>query len=87
MLFGNRRGRPEFCINGVVLKVGHVAGVERQDLVVEAGPARLVLGNQLRLEGAMTDSRYLAKTGLIIGLPGTMHVDRQTTRFPEQQSG
>ena len=32
---------------------GHAAGVERQDLFSETGPAGLVLGNQLRLEGAM----------------------------------
>lgn len=32
---------------------GHAASVERQNLVVEAGPACLVLGDQLRLEGAV----------------------------------
>ena len=32
---------------------GHAAGVERQDLFIEASPAGLVLGDQLRLEGAV----------------------------------
>ena len=32
----------------------HAAGVERQDLVVEARPAGLVLGDELRLECAVS---------------------------------
>ena len=37
----------------------HAAGVQRQDLVVEAGPAGLVLGNQLRLEAALAVAGHL----------------------------
>ena len=33
---------------------GHAPGVERQDLVIEACPASLVLADELRLEGAHT---------------------------------
>jgi hypothetical protein len=37
----------------------HAAGVHRHDLVVEAGEAALVLGDQLRVEGRQPVARDL----------------------------
>ena len=45
----------------------HPARVERQDLVVEAGEAPLVLGDQPRLEGALAIARHLDRQRAIVG--------------------
>ena len=38
---------------------GHATGIQRQDLVVEAVPTGLVLGNELWFEAAVPVARYL----------------------------
>jgi hypothetical protein len=47
----------------VALDLSHAqpAGIQRNDLVVEAGPAGLVLGHQLRLERTLAITRNLQR--------------------------
>jgi hypothetical protein len=47
----------------------HAPGVERQDFVVKARPAGLVLRNQLRLEGAVAVAGYLYRQFAKVALP------------------
>ena len=46
---------------------GHPARIERQDLVVEAGEAPLVLGDQPRLEGALAIARHVERERAVVG--------------------
>jgi hypothetical protein len=46
---------------------GHPARVQRQNLVVEAGEAALVFGDQPRLEGALTIPRHVNPQRTVIG--------------------
>ena len=77
----------------------HAASVKRQNLVVEARPAGLVLGNQLRLEAAVAslddDDRevILMRFGLMDGRAYTLEevarcfqVTRERVRQIEQKS-
>ena len=52
----------------------HPAGIERQDLFVEAREAAEILGNQFRREAAISVSRYLYREGAAFGFDGFFRV-------------
>ena len=60
---GRDLDRIGLCQEGLNLADGQPAGVERDDLVVKAGEARLVFANQLRLERPLAIARDLIATG------------------------
>ncbi|MPN06914.1 hypothetical protein SDC9_154171 [bioreactor metagenome] len=57
---------------GLYLAHRHATGVPRDDFVVEAGPAGLVLGDELGLEAAVTVARHLDGQLAEIALEGLL---------------
>jgi len=71
---GNQAGRDlrpvHFFQMRLDLAHGHATRIQRQDLVVEAGPAGLVLGNQLWLEATVPITRDLDRQLAELALEG-----------------
>ena len=57
---------------GLNLAHGHATGVQRDDLVVKAAPAGLVLGDELRLEAAVAVSGHLDRQFAEIAYEGLL---------------